>query len=316
MTTLIADVEIDIPEVLEELGIVLTERARGDWVDTLCPFHPEHNPSFSVNLEHGGWIDRHSSETGGLLALVALMLEIDGAAAVAWLREHRAVIHESTAALLARLYKITGGDNEYAESLVRWNEVYEALSLDTMEQYFFDRGFTPATMRQFEVRYDEEDDSLIFPVRDGQANIVGFVRRRIDRGLPLARKYLYPSGFRRTFFPLHLYRGVAPLLVEGPLDAMWLHQNGHANALAMLGADLVQEQRDWLRAHVKQIALCLDNDKAGRQSTKTLVGQLIRNYGVSLVSLPVDVKDIQEVAAERLSEVLATVRPILLPSDL
>lgn len=313
---LIADAEVDVAQVLEELGLELVGRTRGAWFDVLCPFHPETNPSFSVNREHGGWIDRHTGETGGLITLVAALLEVDRAGAISWLREHKVGLVESTPALLSRLFAVTGGDNDAAEALHEWSLVYDALSPTKMEQYFFSRGFTVATMRKFEVRYDEDDDSIIFPVRDERANLVGFVRRRVDRGLPFARKYLYPSGFRRTLFPQHLYRGDTPLLVEGPLDAMWLHQCGHENGLAMLGGDLIPEQRAWLRAHTTRVMLCLDNDAAGRLSTKTLVKKLVCDHDVWVARLPAGVKDIQEVAPQDIPSVVSEARQLILPSDL
>lgn len=313
---LIADIEVDVAQVLEELGVEATGRSRGSWVDTLCPFHPERNPSFSINLEHGGWIDRHTGETGELVGLIAALLEVDRAGAISWLRERKVGTAESTPALLSRLFAVTDGDSEAAEALHEWSLVYDALSPTKMEQYFFSRGFTVATMRKFEVRYDENDDSLIFPVRDERANLVGYVRRRVDRGIAFRRKYLYPFGFRRTLYPLHLYRGDAPLLVEGPLDAMWLHQCGYENGLAMLGSDMISEQREWLRAHAIRVTLCLDNDASGRRSTKTLVQRLICDHDVWVARLPVGVKDIQEVAPQDIPGVISEARQLILPSDL
>jgi DNA primase len=327
MTALVADTEVDVADVLDELGVDMTRaRERGSWLDLLCPFHPEGNPSFSVSLDHGGWVDRHSGESGSLVSLVSQVLETGLGDAIQWLRARRVGNIETMPALLARLFVITRGDSEAAESLVAWSDVYDALDPKLMEQYFFDRGFSVETMRLFEVRYDPEDDSLMFPTRDDSANLTGFVRRRIDRGLPLGRKYLYPSGFRRVLYPLHLHRStVRPLdvgpvaeaiIVEGPLDAMWLHQLGYTSAVALLGADATPDAMAWFHARVRRAILCFDNDESGRKSSRTLARRLVPTHDVLLANVPAGAKDVQELSSERVAEVLAGARRVLLPSDL
>ncbi|KKL52681.1 hypothetical protein LCGC14_2283050, partial [marine sediment metagenome] len=59
----IVDSDLNVEAVLGALDIKTVE-SRGSWHDCLCPLHQENNPSFSVNLENGGWICRHGEETG------------------------------------------------------------------------------------------------------------------------------------------------------------------------------------------------------------------------------------------------------------
>ncbi len=35
------------------------------WVAVLCPFHDDHNPSMSINLDHGGFLCRGCDARGG-----------------------------------------------------------------------------------------------------------------------------------------------------------------------------------------------------------------------------------------------------------
>ena len=37
------------------------------WVTSLCPFHDDSTPSFSMNLEHGGWVCFACNKRGDFL---------------------------------------------------------------------------------------------------------------------------------------------------------------------------------------------------------------------------------------------------------
>ena len=48
--------KFDIIEYLVDRGIDRSELSvKKKWVMMLCPFHDEHNPSFGIHLDHGGY---------------------------------------------------------------------------------------------------------------------------------------------------------------------------------------------------------------------------------------------------------------------
>ncbi|KKK86750.1 hypothetical protein LCGC14_2760090, partial [marine sediment metagenome] len=65
-------------------------------------------------------------------------------------------------------------------------------------------------------------------------------------------------------------RGAAPdgslIIVEGPLDVLWLRQHGYGNSMAIMGGGtLGMEQRRILKEDLKptKLILAFDNDEAG-----------------------------------------------------
>ncbi|KKK87079.1 hypothetical protein LCGC14_2756850, partial [marine sediment metagenome] len=117
----------------------------------------------------------------------------------------------------------------------------------------------------------------------------------------------------RSLFPLdHFDRGERAYLVEGPLDAMWLHQHGHASALATLGSNITRQQIDWLRGNVTAVTLVFDNDEVGWRATDQLIGRLSQHgFHVSVVRLPSHVKDVQELSADEIEQALSGARSAL-----
>jgi len=301
----LADTDLDVSSVLDALGVEVVSQ-RGDWADALCPLHSENDPSFSVNLTHGGWVCRPCCARGQLLDLVSRVREISRGDAIQWARGQGSRERSSAELINSLLPR----EAPVSVSLA-WAERYDELSPTMMTEYWFERGFNESTMRQFDVRFDPDQETLIWPVRDESANTVSFIKRRLPgtRGA----KYLYPSGFNRALFPQdHFDYGDRALLVEGPLDSMWLHQHGYPSALSTLGSDVTRRQVDWLRGKVGEVTLAFDNDAAGWRATELLVGQLSRHgFGVSVVRLPRNFKDVQELNEAELKEALAGARSAL-----
>ena len=302
----LADVDLDVASVLEALGVEVSNQ-RGDWADALCPLHLESNPSFSVNLDHGGWVCRPCCAKGQLLDLVARVRKISRSDAIQWARG-QATRRRSAADLISQLLPKEGPPSK----TLAWAARYDELSPTVMTEYWFERGFNAQAMRQFDVRFDSDDGALIWPVRDSSANTISFIKRRLP-GQP-GVKYLYPPGFTRALFPLdHFdYSGERALLVEGPLDAMWLHQHGYTTALATLGTDITRGQVDWLKGNVSAVTLAFDNDEAGWRATDLLTGRLAQHgFYVSVVRLPDHVKDIQELSSAEIGPALLSARSAL-----
>jgi len=64
------DKKPDLREVLEEYGVEITNR---DAFNTLCPFHEESRPSFSVDLSQGLWFCFHDYTGGDAIDFVGAM---------------------------------------------------------------------------------------------------------------------------------------------------------------------------------------------------------------------------------------------------
>lgn len=291
----IADILVDVPLVLESLGITCDGTARDGWIDIVCPLHPENKPSFSVNLEHGGWVCRHGDETGGLVSLVARLRGTTRLDAARYAQRSATQLTESDA-IISKLMR--RGHVAEESAVLAWAERYDGLPTDVMSDYWYKRGFTNKTLRGFEVRYDPKENSLLWPVRDENWNVVGFTERRIP---PFGGvKYLYPKGFGRELFPTNMLMGDHVVLVEGPLDVMWVFQHGYVG-LACLGASVTGKQLTWLKGRVKRLTLAMDNDEVGQTVTPKLVKQLTPYFSVKVASLPMGVKDVQELSGSDLS---------------
>lgn len=143
---------------------------------------------------------------------------------------------------------------------------YQSLTNTILPHYWFKRGFTWETADRWGVRYDVERQRIILPVRDGLGKWIGYVARNLN---PLLPKYLNSPGLKSSsvLFGWNITHSDPAILVEGPLDAIWLDQHGIPGGAALMGSNLSQEQIHFLQvAQVRELILALDNDEAGRRA--------------------------------------------------
>lgn len=121
--------------------------------------------------------------------------------------------------------------------------------------------------------YDRFRDRIIFPIIDGNNDIIGFGGRVLDDALP---KYLNSPetllyNKSRSLFGIHRAKkksrqsGTA-YIVEGYFDLLALHQHGIQNSVATLGTSLTKEHVRILKGLVGKtgrIVLVYDSDAAG-----------------------------------------------------
>ena len=124
-------------------------------------------------------------------------------------------------------------------------------------------------------------------------------------------KYLYQKGLQRVLFPLDHFKGEEVILVEGPLDALWLHQHGYVGALAVLGSGLTRSQVAWLQTRAEKIVVAFDNDRDGRRGKDQAIKQLAGIHTL-VTTLPLDVKDVQELNEKSLRSTIEGARPALI----
>ena len=93
------------------------------------------------------------------------------------------------------------------------------------------------------------------------------------------------------------------ILVEGLLDAIWMHKFGFTNTLSIISAQISKEQIKKLKLfNVKQIVLALDNDKAGEDGCKRIYKALKNDFSFLRCKFPGGKKDVQDCNEQELRE--------------
>ncbi|HXQ50803.1 MAG TPA: DNA primase [Stellaceae bacterium] len=154
-------------------------------------------------------------------------------------------------------------------------------------------------LRQAETRdsYDFFRGRVIFPICDRAGKIMAFGGRVIGDGQP---KYLnspdtpiFDKG--RTLYGAHIARAaprsdLVPIVTEGYMDVIALHQAGFAGAVAPLGTALTETQLLELWRLGDRPILCFDGDAAGRRAAVRALDRglpLLRHeVGLRFVLLP------------------------------
>ena len=111
----------------------------------------------------------------------------------------------------------------------------------------------------------------MFPIRDRDANVVGFGGRAFGDEQP---KYLNTPQ-TELFDKSHLLYGLdrardeirrvdKAVVVEGYMDVIAAHQFGYRNVVASMGTAITESQLALLKRYSKNVVLALDADAAGQ----------------------------------------------------
>jgi DNA primase len=157
-------------------------------------------------------------------------------------------------------------------------------------------------------------DRVVFPIhrRDGQ--LIAYTGRTVKEITDENPKWLLPPGLIKTkvLFNFHRVAGKydSIIIVEGPLDLVAVHQAGLPNVVALLGREVLQENKhsyDQFRLIIKnfkQAIILLDGDEDGRESAAVCALKLCAKMFVRTVSPP-EGKDPSDLTAQELSEILS-----------
>lgn len=141
--------------------------------------------------------------------------------------------------------------------------------------------------------YDRFRDRVIFPIQDEQGAVIAFAGRSLGPGEP---KYLNSPDtpfYQKSEILYGLFqarstlrRGTPPLIVEGYMDVISLHQGGFPQAVATCGTALTEAHLQKLRRYAREVILLYDNDEAGHAATERAITMaLSANFFVSVASL-------------------------------
>ncbi|KKL11869.1 hypothetical protein LCGC14_2541470 [marine sediment metagenome] len=261
---------MNVERILEALGVDVTKSGASE-IKARCPVHSGDDPNFNINAETGMWMCHSHCGGGNIQQLVARVLGIKSREAATWLAD-QGVASGWRRGSGSRLEKGMAAA-EAKKKPVRACPPYD---ITAVPLWVTDRGFSARILKEYQCGMSRFYGALVIPVLQSRALIY-----RFNPGLGGTMKYKFTEGFKAhgTFYGLHnvtLGLDGSLILVEGPLDVLWLRQHGYGNSLAILGGKtLGMEQRRILKEDLKpkKLILAFDNDEAGASlSTKSVNG--------------------------------------------
>ncbi|MBU5669611.1 toprim domain-containing protein [Peptoniphilus sp. MSJ-1] len=154
-------------------------------------------------------------------------------------------------------------------------------------EYLINEGFSDETRQFFDLRFCDKGimrDRVVIPIDDKNGKIIGIAGRSIYdfRLLELTgqSKYFFSKGLKKSNTLYNISRADRYsdylIVVEGYKSIWRLHEWGYDNAVALMGASLGDKQLKLLLKFNLPILISGDNDKAGKNLQREVVGKLSR----------------------------------------
>lgn len=271
--------------LIDELGLPPISSTSTHYI-CYCPFHPNSDtPAFNLEKNLGIWRCWNPScgQSGNLIDLI---MRVHG---VAYHEALRYVIRFQKDSSIIRFKKkikeLTSPNTEFVQTIPESaldNLDYRLESLS----YMFDRGFDEDTIRYFGV--GRIGDYICIPVRDAFGRLIGISKRTIIG----EKRYLdHDLPKSKTLFNINnAIKHHEVIIVEGPFDAMRVHQSGFPNVVATMMGHLSDRQANLLNRNFDTVIIFTDNDLAGKALAEKIINAC---KGKRLFYVPylVDVKD-------------------------
>lgn len=268
-------------------------------VNIFCPFHKNlHSPAFYINMKTGLW-QCFNPSCGKKGNFRHLYKQVTG-------KPFGKDIKLDHVALQNNIDRELNYEEAQKEQLnisdieIDYSNEDDLVKLLTLHE----RGLEYNILEHFEVGYSAAKDRVVIPVRDAQYKAVGFIGRAIKS--EQEPRYLYNKGFKRADVLFNIQNAKqysSCIIVEGSIDAMFIHQAGFPNVVATLGSKVSDYQYKLMKRYFDSIIVFSDNDEAGEQMKRDI---LFACSGKDLytVELPADKKDAGEMTQEEIINTL------------
>lgn len=297
--------ESDLPEIMIQDGVKI-RRVNQVSFKGICPFHPDKNPSLSVNLKGRVWLWHcfGCNAGGDVIRYVMLKENLDFNGAV------KSILPDYGK------YESNIPQVKVLESVV--NYYHEVLTTNMKAQAYLDQrglldhelikrykiGYSDGTLpRDVNLRQPLVDlgiltvnnkehfkDCVVFPIEDESGRIVSLYGRNIK--IP---QHLYLKGPHKGVFNAHSLNGTRrAYITESIIDALSLIKLGLNESIALYGTNgFTKDHLDLLKySSLKEVYLCLDNDPQGQKSQEALISKIPLSINhVYKIPLPENIKD-------------------------
>lgn len=279
-------IEGKLRKLARDLGIEVIHKNSKGWLIAPCPFAPfthefgsDRNASFNLHVNPSGYSGfkcftcGHKGNLTKLVNTLADMREEDYQALAV-----RALIDETPEEFID-FDEVDYAKEDYKEISPLEATIYLRMYPMASETpkaiaYLKKRGITRQAAELLDLRYDSDQERILFPVYDWDKKLYGFTGRTVvwmekyTKNYPKVRDYAgLPKD--RVLLGEHLSRdGLPMLVVEGLFALAHVISLGvceFCNPVATMGSSMSEAQRDLLIDHEVPIFMLYDWDHAGKE---------------------------------------------------
>lgn len=159
--------------------------------------------------------------------------------------------------------------------------------------YMYYRHLNDYIIDWYDVGYDNNTDSITFPVKDINGNCLFIAERNIKQKI-----YHYPKDVDKPIYGIFEANKIFPnskyvYICESMLNTMVLTKN-NIPSVALLGTGTSTQYELLKNLPYRKYVLCLDHDEAGLRGTKKLIEHLSNNKLLSVLVTKDKSKDIND----------------------
>jgi DNA primase len=307
----------DIKLQLYSTGLLKDINNTGSDLMVTCPFHKggkEHSPSCGVLLKEkivnskkyeAGTVHCYTcGYTADLPQFIADVMGLENnLAGYKWLVGRYNYSTQEREPLELNLYRGQAQKSSYMdeEEVERYHR--ELLNSYEACEYLHQRMLPNWIPEAFNLGYDKEDKTVLFPVRDMQGRVAFYKGRSIAGKRFYNAKDVDKTSLVFGLYELcngHFIQGVATpeseiWITESEIDALTLIARGEY-AVAIMGSHISEAQcRELERAPFRRYILATDNDEAGRKGASQIKKLLIpKGFRFTNLKWHTELKDIND----------------------
>ncbi|PEM08517.1 toprim domain-containing protein [Bacillus wiedmannii] len=299
--------EIDVQEEIEKYEW-RNGRYKGHEFVACSPFRDEINPSFSINLETGLWIDFGSSDDemkkGNIVKLIAFFEDL---------------MYEEAEDLLLEGYNVGYVESDELELDFSLDmDEYKTFGREELKPYLFyhkaylmKRGISEEIAKRFIVGYDPKTNAMAFLWRDFKGKVINVKFRTIQ-----GKKFFYLDGGQQIknhlfgLYDVHKEGTKTAYIVESEIDALYLWSHGFP-AAAIGSSHMSDVQRRLiLQSNIETLVIATDNDAAGERLRRQIKRELGGYMELKDLKLPNYVKDVNDLPPAALRTACSSLKDI------
>lgn len=291
----------DVETLIAEAGVEVTRVVR-DEIYAHCPMPDRHsrgdnNPSWSINAETGVHFCFSCGYRGTLRQLIADLTgevprDLDYELTAASRRRHNTKVRERRERAVAK---------EVPEPEIFVSEYALQSYVEVPLTECDGRRLDPDLVDFYEVRWDDNQDYWIIPVRDFEGKLLGWQEKAKGH----FKNVPFGMSKSKSLFGLKQFVGTTAVLVESPLDVIRMASVGIPGGVASYGANVSDEQMGELINTAMTVVLALDHDDAGRGSMLRLIDKYRKRSRLKIVRYRRDdPKDVGEMDASQIMRLL------------